>query len=321
MSLANLIAMTASAELRGCGPEGIVKEAIQLFKPVKVFAGFSGGDDSLVTTHWMMNNVPGCEVFHANTGIGIERTRQFVRETCARYGWPLHEIRAKEDCGQDYDALVIERGFPGPGHHYKMFQRLKERCAEKLLRDAKKKRTDKVMLATGIRQDESLRRAGYHYSVIDLRWSLMWVNPFYYRTKDWFRSYIAEHKIPRNPVSEQLGMSGECLCGAYAHKGELALIKQVCPETHARIIALQEKVFAAGHSWGWEEEPPKKKRCRQVPGQQFMPFCVGCEKQDDSMPEQELERLDDTLALVGLERVGMPVRLPDEQNPHPGRGG
>ncbi len=265
----------ASSLLMGMGPDPIISLAISEFRPIEMYAGFSGGFDSLVNTHWMMANVPGCKVFHANTGIGIERTRQFVRETCARYGWPLVEIRAKEDCGQDYDKMVIERGFPGPGHHYKMFQRLKERCVRKLTARSKAKPRDCVLIATGIRQDESQRRAGYHYSVIDHVGSAMWVNPFYYKPRSWFAAYIKEHNLQRNPVSEMLGMSGECLCGAYAHPGELDLIKMVCPATYDRIKALEQRVFDAGHSWGWESAPPKK--CKPKLGK-FMPMCVGCEK-------------------------------------------
>jgi hypothetical protein len=101
------------------------------------------------------------------------------------------------------------------------------------------------------------------------------VNPFYYKSKDWFRSYIDEHGLEQNPVSKVLGMSGECLCGAYAHPGELDLVKIVCPSTYDRIKSLEQRVFDAGHSWGWEQSPPR--RCNPKLGR-FMPMCVGCEK-------------------------------------------
>ena len=272
-----ILAREVSSMMDGLGPVEITGAAIHQFRPAKIFVGFSGGFDSLVTTHWMMNNIRGCEVFHANTGIGIERTREFVRHTCDWFGWPLTEIRAKEDCGQDYDEMVIAHGFPGPGHHYKMFQRLKERCVRKLVAMNKTKVSDCVMIATGIRKDESARRAGYKYSVIDHVGSAMWVNPFYYRSREWFSAYIKKHQLPQNPVSKLLGMSGECLCGAYAHSGELALVKMVCPATHDRIRALEARVRDAGHAWGWEEKPPKKVAASTG---KFMPFCVGCEKED-----------------------------------------
>lgn len=266
-----------SNALMHAGPQEIVRTAIDAFSPKAIFVGFSGGIDSLVATHWCMNNIPGCKVFHANTGIGIERTRKFVRDSCNKNGWDLEEIRAKEDCGQDYDTLVLERGFPGPAMHYKMFQRLKERPLMELLKRYKEKRSDNVMVLTGLRKDESQRRAGYKYTTIDFTGNLLWVNPFYYQNAGWFSEYIQKHNIPKNPVSKTLGMSGECLCGAYAHKGELSQIKIVCPKTHDRILALQGKVFARGHGWGWEDRPPRQSRCN-LTQDMFMPFCVGCEK-------------------------------------------
>lgn len=256
-------------------PRDIVDEALT-YKPRAVYVGFSGGDDSLCTAHWMMNNVPQCQVFHANTGIGVEKTREFVRATCKKHGWPLHELRAKEDCGQDYDQLVIERGFPGPAMHRKMYSRLKERCVEKLVRESKKNWKDKILIATGLRHDESARRAGYAGREINFKGAQMWVNPMYWVSKSLMMNYIKFHGLQRNPVSELLGMSGECLCGAYAHAGEKALVRIVDPATADRIEALEVKVRAAGYSWGWEEKPPS----RRAPKAFFGPFCVGCEKHD-----------------------------------------
>lgn len=272
----DVLAKDLSVLLENEGPSEIIRTAFENFRISAVFVGYSGGFDSLVTTHWAMNNVEGCKVFHANTGIGIETTRKFVRDTCVKNNWCLTEIKAKEDCGQDYDELVKEYGFPGAGHHYKMFQRLKERPVMKLLRDNKKVRSDNVMLITGIRKDESKRRAGYKYSVLDFTGNLLWVNPFYYRTRSWFSDYIEKHKLQQNPVSEILGMSGECLCGAYAHKGELDLIKMVCPDTYDRLIKL-EGIVKQQHGWGWEDQPPKLK-IKPISSEKFMPFCVGCEK-------------------------------------------
>lgn len=254
-------------------PEQILQQAMD-YCPRACFVGMSGGDDSLVTTHWMMSNVPGCQVFHANTGIGIERTRQFVRDTCKEKGWPLVEIRAREDCGQDYDRLVLDHGFPGPPHHYKMYQRLKERCVRMLVKRHKQRMRDKVLIASGIRKGESRIRMAYINREINFVGSQMWVNPLFHWSKQRFHDYIREHGLKRNPVSEILGFSGECLCGAFAHPGEKALVRIVEPETAERLDALEVKVRAAGHNWGWEERPPKKARVSK----KFMPFCVGCTK-------------------------------------------
>lgn len=259
-------------------PEEIIAEAMG-HKPVAVYAAFSGGDTSLAIAHWMMNNVPGCRVFHANTGIGIEAAREFVRETCTKYGWPLDEVRAKEDCGQDYREMVLGHGFPGPAMHHRMYARLKERPVRLLVRRAKQNRLDKVMIATGIYKEESLIRMGYGDRNINFVGSQMWVNPFYWWPKQRFMDYLAHHGIKRSPVAETLGMSGECLCGAHAHSGEKSLVRIVDPATADYLDQLEEEVRAAGHDWGWEERPPESKpEPDERQADLFMPFCRNCEK-------------------------------------------
>jgi len=256
-------------------PREIVDKAIAEHNPVAIRVGFSGGRDSLAVTHWMMTNVPGCEVFHCNTGIGIERTRQFVRDTCKDMGWPLHEIRAKEDCGQDYDAIVRKFGFPGPDGHSLMYARLKERPIRELVRRAQTKRGDRVLLATGIRHDESVRRMRYAGREVNRVGSQLWVNPIYWWSASERDAYNKAHGLQVGPVSATLGMSGECLCGAYAHRGEKAMVRVVCPETADRIERLEQEVLANGFTWGWEGRPPKG---GHNPKQAWMPLCLGCEK-------------------------------------------
>lgn len=257
-------------------PEAIIERALA-HKPVAIFALFSGGNGSLAATHWAMSNVPGCRVAHINTGIGIPRTSEYVRETCVREGWPLTEIRAKEDCGQDYDRIVLEHGFPGPASHRYMYVQLKERAIEELVRRNKRKRSDKVMLLTGICHDDSQRRSGYGGREITFRKAQMWVNHMYWAGANWMHHYVNKVGIPRNPVAAELGMSGECLCGSFAEEGELAVVRMVCPATASRLDRLQEQVRFAGHHWGWEERPPAERDDKLTPDL-FSPMCVNCLK-------------------------------------------
>lgn len=179
----------------------------------------------------------------------------------------------------DYDAIVQKHGFPGPAMHLRMYQQLKERAVRLLIKRNKTRHSDKVMIATGIRHDESERRSGYVGQEVSFNGAAMWVNPLYWWTKSMMADYVKLQGLRRNPVSEMLGMSGECLCGAYAHPGELAQVKIVCPETHARIIKLQELVMQK-HPWGWEDKPPtaKQRKALNTPDALAMPFCHGCEK-------------------------------------------
>lgn len=261
-------------------PEEIVERALS-HKPVAIFAMLSGGDGSLGTTAWCMKNVPGCEVLHINTGIGIERTRSFVRETCASQGWKLTEVRAKEDCGQDYEEIVEEHGFPGPAAHQFMYARLKERCVEKIVRERKVNRRDKVMLLTGICHDDSVRRSGYGGREVNFKGAQMWVNPMYWAGQSFVYHFLKGTGLERNPVAIELGMSGECLCGAFADKGELAIVRRVCPLTADRIEALEHRL-SNRFPWGWEGRPPSQRDTKTI--EMFAPMCVNCLKSERLKP-------------------------------------
>mgnify|MGYP006292295577 CR=1 FL=1 len=261
--------------------------AIQEHEPDEIFVGFSGGTDSLLCADLLLRHFPEAKIFHANTGIGLSKTRQYVRDICKRKEWDLVEIRAREDCGQDYEEIVMKHGFPGPAMHTRMYARLKERCVRELHRRYKKKRGSKIMLVTGIRHDESRIRAGYKNSIISVNGGVVWVNAFYWFTQQDKYDYIKSRDLEVNPVHKVIGMSGECLCGAYAHEGELDLIRIVEPETADYIEKLQERVMKKW-PWGWEDSMPKwfsalKEGQTEAfydweESEYFQPMCVGCGK-------------------------------------------
>jgi 3'-phosphoadenosine 5'-phosphosulfate sulfotransferase (PAPS reductase)/FAD synthetase len=261
-------------------PEGITREIVDRLSPVAAYACFSGGHDSLVSTHWAMANIPGCKVLHCNTGIGVERTRRYVRETCKEYGWPLVE-KFQEGV---YESWCVEHGFPGPAQHPRMYQRLKERSIRAACKDAKadKPRSSSVLLVSGVHSGESLIRSAYDRPASKVR-GQVWVNPFYYATPDDFDDYRDRRSLPLNPVKLAIGMSGECGCGAFAKKGEFKLWESVCPIFAERVESLQKKVEQAGKPWGWEDAPPRWYLDQQR-GQSmfpFMPLCQGCNKRDE----------------------------------------
>jgi 3'-phosphoadenosine 5'-phosphosulfate sulfotransferase (PAPS reductase)/FAD synthetase len=262
-------------------PAQTIAEALE-YKPIAIYALFSGGDGSLRATHWYMNNVPGCRPAHIVTGIGLKATERFVDETCQRYGWDLEKVRAKEDCGQDYDEIVLKHGFPGPASHSLMYRQLKERGIEKLVRDAKTKRSDKVMFLTGIQHDDSERRSGYGNAIITPRRAQLWVNALYWSDRSATYHYLQEHQIPRNPVAIELGMSGECGCGAFASKGELRIWRRVCPAFGARIDRLQEQCRERGVHHNWEERPPRERADKET-ADLFAPLCTHCIKSPERL--------------------------------------
>jgi len=213
---------------------------------------FSGGNDSTVLAHMFRRTAT--HAIHANTGIGIEQTRQFVRDTCAEWELPLIEVH-----GESYRDMVLERGFPGPAMHWKCYTRLKERALDKARHElgiANKRKVCALFLA-GRRREESTRRKGIELHERD--GTVIWASPLANWTKQDLNTYRAMYRgCPTNLVSELLHMSGECLCGAFAHPGELDEIGMWFPAVKAEIEALQDEVRAAGHveplcTWGHGE--------------------------------------------------------------------
>jgi 3'-phosphoadenosine 5'-phosphosulfate sulfotransferase (PAPS reductase)/FAD synthetase len=236
---------------------------------------FSGGNDSTVLGH-LFKDV-ATHAAHANTGIGIEATRQFVRDTCADWGLPLLEKHPPTS----YRDLVLERGFPGPAMHYKMYQRLKERCLDQVRRDLiVNGRKQRVVFIAGRRRSESARRKDIPLHERDR--SVIWASPIAMWTKFDMTTYrLMMGDVPVNVVSGHVGMSGECLCGAFAKPGELEMVGEHYPEVRAQIEALQVEVRAAGHvepfcTWGHGQGNPSYKSG---------PMCTSCNLDTDPLWE------------------------------------
>jgi 3'-phosphoadenosine 5'-phosphosulfate sulfotransferase (PAPS reductase)/FAD synthetase len=216
---------------------------------------FSGGNDSTVLAHLMKDRAD--YAVHANTTIGIEETRQFVRDTCAAWGLDLLERTAPAS----YRELVLERGFPGPGMHFKMYQRLKERALDAVRAElVTDRRRERMLFIAGRRRAESQRRR--NVPLYEPDGSAIWASPLAMWTKLDLNTYrLMAGDVPVNPVSEKLHMSGECLCGAFAKQNELDEIRFWYPHVAAEIDQLQAEVTAAGHRapfnrWGHGQGKP-----------------------------------------------------------------
>lgn len=201
---------------------------------VGVCALRSGGGDSETITH-LFRDVATHHV-HANTGTGIEATRQFVRDTAAAAGIPL--IEGHPPLGQGYRDLVLGNvmavsrttgelvrawpgGFPGPAAHAVMYQRLKERSLMRIPHEfgISGSRHQRVMFLAGRRRPESKRRAAVPHHEAD--GTIIWASPIAVWHKADLRVYRLMHPdMATNPVSEALGVSGECGCLSNAVAGE-----------------------------------------------------------------------------------------------------
>ena len=269
----------------------VIDEAVEMTNPDKVYCLVSGGHDSMTTLSGAREHPLFSGAVHINTGIGVEATREFVRQSCADIKCPLIEYCAMDNIRadgtpdpQDYEELVLDRGFPGPTvfGHGKMYNRLKERAIRRLFRErVSEKRT--ALLISGVRSQESVRRMGYVERIQvgekptkgqknRANKRRVWVAPIH----DWSKRQCLDRlnestEIHRNPVADKIHKSGECFCGGMAsgpeELEELTIWSETRPLAH-RLLDIRKRVMEK-FPWDWWQGPPKW-YMEQKRGQQMM---------------------------------------------------
>lgn len=267
-----------------------IEQGILEHYPTRLFALFSGGDDSLTATYLasMSPSFSGC--IHLDTRTGVPETRAFVEATCERYGWPLHVYAPPEG---EYERLVLDgyttrdgrvhQGFPsGPKSHSTMYYYLKQRQIQAAIKEHKSHWRDRIGLVTGIRVAESLRRERSKMAERPLVYkdperSAVWFNPI----RDWEKrdclDFLHDQCVERNPVSVNCHRSGECLCGALANHAELGEIAFFYPDVGERYERMQTEAKGRGlERWQWAGGP-KGRRRYSARAQHVLPLCTSCQ--------------------------------------------
>jgi 3'-phosphoadenosine 5'-phosphosulfate sulfotransferase (PAPS reductase)/FAD synthetase len=194
----------------------------------------------------------------------------------------------------------MRRGFPGPAAHWEAYQYLKDRTLRSLLKELKassshaKNPHAKLLLMSGIRKDESNRRAVIQTKEHHMEGQRIWLAPIIDYSATDCTFYIRDHNLKRSPVKDRIHMSGECFCGAFARPSEYHELKQWYPYQVERIHKWQALVEMSRELREWEIErglAPKNeaiKHCQwgwkdSLPQNQMsMPMCWSCSQATSS---------------------------------------
>jgi 3'-phosphoadenosine 5'-phosphosulfate sulfotransferase (PAPS reductase)/FAD synthetase len=199
---------------------------------------FSGGYDSLAATHYAMEKLNCDVVLHIDTETGIPENQRFVEHTCDLFDWPLEIITPNKTLVE----FAKEHGFPKAPAHSWIYRYLKE---HPLSRFVTKLEPEKPHFYTGVRKQESDRRmenvtAEQQEGVMERFW---WEAPIAEWSNEDVADYIVEKGLPRNPVVETIGRSGECFCGAYADRfSELLTLKEHYPDHYEWVMQVEQEV-------------------------------------------------------------------------------
>jgi len=274
-------------------PKEIIQSAINKYRPKAVLLLFSGGHDSLISTHLSASilqnlNIP-FKVYHGDTSIYIQEARDYVESVCCFFKWDL-VIRQPEK-GERYEDIVKKHGFPGPSlmAHGIMYRRLKERALRRYISHEIKTRPkskENVLLITGARQQESKVRMGYR-DAVKKEASKIWCAPIFKWSKARCEKYMSENKLPRSIVKDTIGISGECLCGCFADKGEFDRIAQYFPEAADKIDDLHDLATDNGKPWFWTQGPTQWDKM-YPPGQYSLDLgmCSNCSRITNPTPQK-----------------------------------
>lgn len=263
--------------------ENILK-AITDFKPYKICIMFSGGDDSLTVLALCIHlKIPIDFLIHANTGTGIKRTNDFVKESSKKFNIDLIESHPKKS----FREIVIERGFYGNNlqAHTLAYRDLKGKPFRKAISEniRHRKRNRRILLLSGARMLESQRRSKTAKNFININPDIksnIWVNLIHKWSKDDCIEFLDSMNVKRNPISKDWKHSGECNCGTTAKRSQLYDLSKFCPETFNMLIDIENEVLKKGFPWGWGMNNPNTNKQKNMEdlGQLNMFLCSGsCE--------------------------------------------
>ena len=257
----------------------------------------SGGHDSLTAMDIIRrSDHPLNGIIHINTGFGIPETHKFVKQRAADLDIPYHEVGREESNGggheyrplnEEYRALVRKHGFPGPPIHKIMYLALKQKPLKRFLSE----RDGPITLVSGVRKHESSRRMeNVDSEGISEYLGHTTLSPIVDFTALDVQRYRTGLALPENPVKVNLELSGDCLCGAYASRKELRMIRLFYPETYRRILYLEAMVSAASYSEDgpdeefthWGHNRLKQREIAVLDDDDQMLLCQSCERDCDA---------------------------------------
>jgi tRNA(Ile)-lysidine synthase TilS/MesJ len=232
-------------------PGDLLARAIEEHRPVATFAMISGGNDSTAALLATVEHVEITAAVFIDTGTSLPGVEDHARHVAEKVGVPFRAYRAPEG---EFERMVREHGFPGPAQHRMAYVRLKERALDRLIAETKTHRLDRVLLTSGVRRQESIRRMG---TAVELRrdGATVWAAPIIDWTKAECRAARERAGIGQSDVAALIHRSGECNCGAYAAPDEREMLATFFPEWDRRICRLEREAEALGVPCRWGERP------------------------------------------------------------------
>ena len=264
----------------------VITDVSEIDEQATDFALFSGGNDSIASTHYSHKHYDIDYTVYLDTNSGIDENMEHVKEVCKEYGWDLAILSSPvtlKEFALGTDTRKPLR-FPGPRMHSWAFQYFKERQLASIAT-----RVDNTPnFYTGVRSHESQRRMSNVEGESQEAERWVWVSPIH----DWRDSavdqYREKHDLPTNPVVEKIGKSGDCYCGAYADReAQLLELQAHYPDHYEWLMDVEKQVQDELGTdekycyWGFANMSKKDLRATMVENDDAqMMLCSSCDVPD-----------------------------------------
>ena len=183
-------------------------------------------------------------------------------------GYKLHVIEPSPK--YIYASHVLQYGFPLAGIHGTIMGKLKFKTMRDFALTINRK---EHCLISGIRKFESGSRMKKYPEPIMSEGNLWFGCPFFYKSTEEVYRYIHENGLKITPVHAKLGISGECMCGAFATRGEKEMIMQIDPKLAEYIKWLEDGIQKFGTEyakrypkWGGQAKISEKEQQQHIDG-------------------------------------------------------
>jgi phosphoadenosine phosphosulfate reductase len=220
-----------TAELSGLNEVDALRHLATLFPGQVVFSTSLGYEDQVITDLIATNNVP-IKFFTLDTGRMFAETYSVWNKTLSRYGITIETMYP--------DAAKVEAMMTakGPLSMYDSVENRKECCGIRKVEPLNRALAGQKVWITGIRAEQSNNRHDMPQLEWDEAHQLVKFHPLLHWTFEQVKQYIADHRVPYNPLHD---------------KGFVSIGCQPC----TRAIQPGED-FRAGR-WWWEDN--SKKEC------------------------------------------------------------
>lgn len=276
-------------------PQQILSKAIESWKPVALVSLFSGGYDSMITTHLLhtldTHGLP-IQVWAIDTQLAADGWYQYIQSVANRFGWNFRIYDNKKGFGQ-FIEWIIKNGCPysRKGHEY-TFHRLKERGFDAILKMNKSKRSDKVLFISGRRRAESQARENIPAIERIGKSSKIFAAPIVEWSNEQCDYYRIEHQLPDNPFYDTVKGSGDCQCN-WGRFITLRMLRKYSPNLAQGNVAEIDKISRELHGYGWDGKPAGQTEMFENfedNSELTSPFlCVGCSRTKVRVPTKTIE--------------------------------